>query len=63
MALELAGGREHGVPEDKDTGEDVTQRIIGRSPALREVLDTVRRVAPTQRRCSSRARAERARSW
>ena len=48
MALELAGGREHGVPEDKDTGEDVTQRIIGRSPALREVLDTVRRVAPTQ---------------
>lgn len=47
MAVELAGGKERGAVEAGD-GEDTTQRIIGRSRALLEVLDTVRRVAPTQ---------------
>lgn len=48
MALELAGGKAHGAAENKNGSEDFTRRIIGRSSALREVLDTVRRVAPTQ---------------
>lgn len=47
MALELAGGKGHGTAEATDR-EDMTQRIIGKSQALQEVLDTVRRVAPTQ---------------
>lgn len=48
MALELVSSKEQGAAQTKEGGEDITQRIIGRSPALREVLDTVRRVAPTQ---------------
>lgn len=49
MALELAGGKERGTAASGGEGEeDVTSRIIGRSQALMEVLDTVRRVAPTQ---------------
>lgn len=47
MALELAGGKGHGTAA-AGGGEDITGRIIGCSPALLEVMDTVRKVAPTQ---------------